>query len=263
MEKPMSQRLHERFFGGSPNLGVAYPIAEPLPESDSPIIRGEDQQETALIIDGIATPKPKPAPESLFAVVTGRLQATKPRDKARAKQVAQALADVQGLLLAADELVATIDEERLEDLHQTWEALQNEGRALRHRIESELTAAVNTAMMNWNECEAKKVRAAGVLQARIDERTALKKERYSSKQQLADADRKVSAAVAAHNASKALHLEAERKKAEVENAKRLASSRLRGIELKMDAIAAEIQGVAFHDPDNFGLSTAIPVPPKQ
>ena len=63
--------------------------------------------------------------------------------------------------------------------------------------------------MEWNTAEAKKGRVATMLQTRIDERRALRLDRYATKQQLADADRKVSFAVGALNAAKALHLEAE------------------------------------------------------
>ncbi len=260
MEKPMSQRMHEKVFGGSPlstgldaalvaqSFGVALPVGESLHESDSHIAHVEDLRESPLLIDGIASPKAKPARKSLFEIVTSRLRSIKPRTKERAKQVAQALSDLQEPLMALDELIATLEAERFEDLQKTWDELQSQGRDLRRRIENEFTAVVNSSMMAWNDAEANKVRAKTMLETRIGERRALRLDRYSTKQQLADADLKVQTAVGALNAAKALHLEAERNKMEAENAKRLASGKLRAIEIAMDRCGAEISGVQYHDP---------------
>jgi hypothetical protein len=101
VEKSLSQRLHEKVFGGSQmstalspqlvaaNFGVSIPVNESPPGSIAPIRHVEDEQELGPMIDGIKTPRPKTAPESLFAIATTRPRSIKPRNAARAKQVAK------------------------------------------------------------------------------------------------------------------------------------------------------------------------------
>src|SRR5277367_2917952 len=113
--KPLSQTLHERFYGG-PSLGVSYPVNESLPESGTPVCHVENDQESGLLIDRLRTPKEKVIPQSLFEIVASRLQSIKPRSKARSKEVAQMVADLMEPLALADELIATLEAERVEDL---------------------------------------------------------------------------------------------------------------------------------------------------
>jgi chromosome segregation ATPase len=251
--KPMSDGWHRRAFGG-----VAYPAGAPMPESATPILHVEDDAESGLLVDRSVTPEEKLQPKSLFELVTTRLQSVKPRNKKRAHEVAKILADLQEPLLALDELFATLDAERVEDLQETWEALQTQGRELKKRIESELTGDVYTAMLAWNAAEEKKGHAKGRLQQAFEARRTVKLDRYSTRENLKSAEERYRSALQALETASAEHLEAERKKAEAENAKLLASSKLRGIEMAMDQCVAEIQGVAYHDPNNFGLSTATP-----
>jgi hypothetical protein len=265
MEKPLSARLHERAYGGSPmstgldpelvaqSFGVSYPVGESLPESRTAIIHVENETESGLVIDDINGPKEKSAQRSLYEIVTARLRSIKPRNKKRAQEVAQTLADLQEPLKALDELVATLQEEREEELQATWEQLQTQGRELKKRIDSELEGNVFTAMLAWNAAEEKRGKAKGRLGQAFDSRRAVKLDRYSTRAQIKSADDRYASAVEALQAASALHLEAERNKAQAENAKALASSKLRGIEIAMDRCVAEIQGVAFHDPAT-GLS---------
>jgi chromosome segregation ATPase len=253
MEKPMSQRLHERFFGGSPNLGVAYPIAEPLPESATPIEHAENEQESRLIIDDINPPKERPALRSLVEIVGARLQSIKPKSKQRARQVAQMIADLQEPLESADEMYATLEAERVEDLQKTWDELQNQGRELKRRINNELQAAVNSSMMVWNAAEEKRGRAKARLQQAFESRRAVKLDRYSTQEQNKAAEAKYASALQAFEASKSEHVDAERAMAQAENEKTIAQSRLSNVEIAMDRVVAEIQGVKFHDPQT-GLS---------
>ena len=53
--KPASDGWHRRAFGG-----IAYPVGQSLPESATPIIHVEDDQESRLIIDDIGGPKERP-----------------------------------------------------------------------------------------------------------------------------------------------------------------------------------------------------------
>jgi uncharacterized membrane protein YkoI len=63
----------------------------------------------------------------------------------------------------------------------------------------------------------------------------------------------VTKAARAFNTAKALHLEAERRKAEAENARTLAQSELISVERAMDQAVAEMNGTVYHDPE-LGLS---------
>jgi hypothetical protein len=262
--KSLSQTLHEQF-GGSPltptldpvkvarNFGVALEVGESLHESSQPIRHLEDEQQSALLLDNNKTPTAKPEPKSLFVIATTRLRSIEPRTKERAQQVAQLIADSQETLNAIDEMVATLEQERVEATQQRLDELRTRGREQRHRVNNELRGKVNTSLMNWNEAERNKVQASTRLQSRIDIRRALRLDRYSSDEQLAAADEKVASAVRKLNAAKAVHLEAEKKKADAENNLALGQSALRAIEIAMDQCLAELKGQTYHDPTT-GLS---------
>jgi hypothetical protein len=113
---------------------------------------------------------------------------------------------------------------------------------------NEVQAAVNTALSTWGDAEVKKVRAAQKLKAAKDSRRSVHNDRYSTEQEYAAADEKVTKAARALNTAKEEHLEAESAKATAENALALGRSELRGIEIGMDQCVAEPNGTVYHDP---------------
>lgn len=265
MFKPLRQQLHEQY-GGSPltptlhpatvarNFGVVVDVNEPLHESATALRHAEDEQESALLLDTRKTPTEKAAPQSLFAIATARLRAIPARTKERSQEVAQLIALLQEPLMAADEMVSILEQERADAIELRMEDLRTRGRNQKRHVNQVLRAAVNTSLMNWNEAEKIKVHASTKLQSRIDERRALRLDRYSTNEQLAAANEKVYSAVQKLNAAKESHLKAERAKADAENALTTGHAQLRAIEIAMDQCLAELKGTAYHDP-NTGLST--------
>ncbi|MGB8801872.1 MAG: hypothetical protein WCC97_14400 [Candidatus Acidiferrales bacterium] len=263
MFKAFSQQLHEQQ-GGSPltptlnpqtvarNFGVAYEVAESLPESEGAIRHAEDERESGLLLDTKKTPATKPALQPLLAIAIGRLRTINPRTPERAHLVAQLIADSQETLAAIDEMVATLDRERVEALETRLEELRTLGRAQRKHLDT-LQSNVYTAMLVWNGAEEQKVKADSRLQIAIEHRRALRLDRFSSDEQLGAADEKVTSAVRKLNAAKDVHLRAERQKAEAENALALGQSELRAIGIAMDRCLAELKGQIYHDPET-GLS---------
>ena len=264
MERPLTAKLNERF-GGSPlspaqeaeliarSFGAAFPVAEPLPESEREIRHVEADIESALIIDGIKTPQEKPRPQSLLTIVTSRLQSIKPRTQVRADEVRETLAALQEPLAAADELVTVLQMEHFEALEERMQRLQERGRAVRDRLEDELRNAVNKAMMAKNESETAKVRCKARLESHQDERRAIRRDRFATAEQRDDADRNVENGARALMAAKEMDLRREQELAAAQNAVRLAQSELRGCEIGLDQCQAEIQGTQYHDPET-GLS---------
>ena len=263
-QKPLTSRLDERF-GGNPlspaqeaqlvaqSFGVSYPVGESLPESEVSVGHVEDDQTSSLLLDNRKTPKQRVPPRSLFEIATARLESVKPRSQAQMQRVAQMLLDMREPLAAIDNLIGELEGERLQAISDRWEELKARGRDLREKIDNEFQAHINSALMSWNDAETKKVRAETRLQVCVDERRRLRLDRYSTEQQLADGDHKVLMSVRALNVAKAEHLEAERAKAEAENARKLAESELISVERAMDQCVAEINGAQYHDPET-GLS---------
>ncbi len=101
MFKSLIQRIEEQHGGQVPltptlnpqtvarSFGVAIDVGESLHESayTCSACRGRARK-VSLLLD-LRTSTPKPAPKSLFAIATARLQSIKPRTKERAQQVAQ------------------------------------------------------------------------------------------------------------------------------------------------------------------------------
>jgi chromosome segregation ATPase len=246
--KPASDGWHRRAFGG-----IAYPVGQSLPESATPIIHVEDDQESRLIIDDIAGPSERPALRSLVEIVGARLHSIPAQTRERSQQVEQLLVDAREYLEAADEMYSVLEAERVEALRQTWDKLQTEGRALRKRINNDCQIVVNDAMRDWREAEAKKGRAKAQLAVAFQSRRAIKLDRYSTVEQKKAAETKYQSAVQAMETATVEHIDAERALTQSENEQTLAQSKLSNLEIAMDRLTAQIQGEKFHDPQT-GLS---------
>jgi uncharacterized protein YoxC len=266
MFKALTQQLDERRFGGSPlspqlnpatvakSFGVAYEVDESLPESPAPIRHVEDEpQESGLLLDKLKPLTPKSEPVPLIVIATRRLNSIKPRTKEMAQQVAQMIADIQAPLLAVDELVGILAMERVQAIEESLEQLRTRGRNLRSRVNNELQAAVYTAMSVVNAAEEAKVKAQTKLEGHISRLRQLRLDRYSTNEQLFTADERVKSSVRELNAAKEIRLQAEKRKAEADNALAIAQAERVGIEIAMDQCVAELQGQPYHDPAT-GLS---------
>jgi hypothetical protein len=266
MEKPLTAKLSDRF-GGSPlstaqesqliaqSLGVVIPVNESLPESALEIRHVESDLPSELILDHKKTQAPKPAPQSLLSLVTERLHSIKPRTQERADHVREMLAELQEPLAAADELLTVLEMERFEALDERFQQLQERGRELRERIGGELQAKLYTAMQDLNNSESVKVKCLTRLETFQTEKRTLSRDRFASDKDLKAADEKVKVAAQALIKAKDAALEGQRAFATAENNLKLAHSELRGIEIALDQITAEISGAQYHDPET-GLSVS-------
>jgi hypothetical protein len=265
MFKAPIQELAERF-GGSPmspqlnpatvakSFGKAYAPEESLPESPVPIRHVEDEEEfSGLLLDKLKPMTPKAEPTPLVVLATRRLNSIKPRTKEMAKLVAQSIADVQEPLARVDEIFGILAMERVEAIETRLEELRDRGRKLRKHVLHDLQGAVHTALQAVNAAEQEKGSAQLKLDSCITRLRQLRLDRYSTNEQLVAADERLKSAVRALNKAKDVRLQAERQKAEADNALAIGQAERVAIEIAMDQCTTELAGLPYHDPAT-GLS---------
>lgn len=267
MFKPLTQTLFARSFGGSPmspqldpalvaqSLGVSYPVGQPLSENSIPVRHIEDDvSDSSLFLDELKIPSPKPATRSLYELAVTRLNSIKPRSKERAEQVAAMLGDLTQPFQAVDALVSVLESERSQALRDRWEELRLRGRALQSKIETELQANLNTAMMKVNAAEEKKGKISTRVQTSFQEVRAVLRNKFASEQEIHQAGARLAANKKASEAAALEALEAQRGLADAQNAMTVAKAAVLSIKTGMDQCSAELQGKPYHDPET-GLST--------
>jgi hypothetical protein len=258
MEKPLSARLHEKVFGGSPmstgidrqllaqSFGVSIPAGKPFAESPVPELHVDHEVESGLLHDKHKA-SAKPELKSILELAAARLQSIKPRTIERAREVAQLITDLQEPLKAVDEMFAILETERVEALEQRAEQLRVRGRELRDKIEHQLQASLFDAMHALNASSKEKKDCEGQLGVAQRERTAIKKDRFATDKQRATADAKVTKAASALVLAQQTDWKRLQAHNDAENAVKLAQSELRNIEIAIDQCAAEIAGQVYHD----------------
>jgi chromosome segregation ATPase len=265
MFKAPIQELAEKYGGSAmtPTLdpalvaksfGKAYEIG-PLPESPVPIrhVEDEEQEHSGLLLDKLKKIAPKEEPIPLVVLATRRLNSIKPRTREMAQMVAQTIADIQEPLARVDELVGILAMERVEAIETRLEELRDRGRKLRRHVLHDLQGAVHTQVQAVNVAEQEKGSAQLQLDSCITRLRQLRLDRFSTNDQLIAADEKVKSAVRKLNKAKEVRLEAEKQKAEADNALAIGQAERVAIEIAMDQCSAELAGLAYHDP-NTGLS---------
>jgi len=248
--KSLTQQLQD-------GIGASYAPGQSLPESpitirhveEDPVIDSGLQFDQRKNEQGIGHAQP----QSIFAIASARLQSIKARTPARAKEVAQLITDSQQCLIALDEMFHVLQAERIEFLDKRLEELRGKARTQRRFIIKELQPAVYASLNIINDAERDKMRAELEVSSCQIARRNRRLDRYSTDEQLIAADEAVEAAARVFTAAREKRLEAEKQKAEADNALALGQSLFVALENAMDQCSAELNGVNYHDPAT-GLS---------
>ena len=244
-QKPLTQKLFEQFHGG---FGAAYPPGEPLPATGLRPQHVENDKED-FVTDRLP-PTRKDPPQPLLTLALGRLNSLKAISPTRAKQIEQTIVALTGLLKTADDLIATVEQERCEAIGNRWEEMRVLGRKILGQMDT-LISKVNAAMMRCNESMAAKVHAQTELQTHHLELSRMS--RWASVKEIAAAEAQVEADRAIKQSADEVALADQRALAEAENAVRIAKAQVVGISREMDRCECELRGENYHDAE-FGLS---------
>jgi hypothetical protein len=186
----------------------------------------------------------------LLTIALTRLTSVKSLSPKHAKKIDRAIASVAGLK-AIDELIQTVEQERIKNLADQWEMRRKQGRKILESMD-QLIGAVNQSMMVHNESEAEKVRCKTQLQA--DHLAASRLSKWATQEEIRGAEELVAEDRTAKQAADERWLATLRALTEAQNAVAIARGQVAGIEQEMSRLEAELTGQRYHDPAT-GLST--------
>jgi hypothetical protein len=220
------------------SFGVAYPPNEPLPETNAP----EDSLD-GLILNERA-PRRKP-PVPLLSIAIERLQSVKPQSPQRQKELTKMIAKIYPTLRAVDALYALLEQEHFQSVSNRWEEIRVQGRALNDALPA-FDKALGEARNFCNLSEEAKHQRHADLEQRVAERERISK--WSTQREIEVADERVEKAKAAAASAREKALQRQEEFWVAKNKLLDAKNNLRLLGLKLQGLAAEMAGRAYHDP---------------
>jgi hypothetical protein len=230
------------------SFGVEVP-GQPMLESEIPSKSLSDTPSTIQLDTRASKPAPK---SSLLALAQVRLHSLRPQTEERKREVAAMLALMVEHLGAADDLIATIEDEHFAAIEARKERIRKAGREILDGLPA-LQRAQAEARMFGNNSEAAKVAAKTKLENAYEARKRIS--RWATAAEIAAADKTLAKARVEMNRATEMALQKQRDLVDCENQVKQAEANLEALGTEKERLDAELDGQPYFHPE-LGLSTS-------